>query len=234
LVFDSASLNALSEDGNTVSSFTVRLTWVPISDVVVDFSSLNGGLVYTPARVSFTDASFDEAVTVVVHAVDDDVDQGESHADAVILTVMSLDSFRKCSRAGRSNCGQSASYNGLAVDMIDALIADDDAAGVELIKSDSDSTAACNARYATVEHFNPSPGASARLHFGEIEMFDENGALLEIQSHTSSGHENGWGGATYDGVGGSTYLLMWYSGDSAWIKVRLIHLTAAFCWRDDD
>ena len=66
--------------------------------------------------------------------VDDDVDQGEAHEDAILTTLSSEDSWFECDEARRTNCNRAARYGNFSRDVgvapMDVTVADDDTAGV--------------------------------------------------------------------------------------------------------
>jgi len=121
---------AVSEDGSLTSSFTVALTAEPVSDVLISFGSASGSIVCTPSEVTLDYTNYAAGAVVIVSALDDAVDQGEAHADAVTVTVASLDSADACVRQGRERCGQAASFNGHAVPSVAISVQDDDTAAV--------------------------------------------------------------------------------------------------------
>jgi len=122
----------VSEDGSVTSSFTVRLTSVPVSPVTLTFGSSGGGVRCVPASVTFDHESFSTARTVAVRAVDDAVAQASSpRADAITVAVASADSVGICARSSRTDpCGQAARYSGFTVEPLVVEVADDDVAGV--------------------------------------------------------------------------------------------------------
>ena len=135
-VASGVSTHVVYEDGSATSSFTIALDTVPLSDVTITFSAASSKVSMSPASVVFTWQNFDAAVTVVVSAVGDSIDQGTTHSDSVLISVSSLDSLTKCSRAGRSACHQAVSYDGFAVDSLVVTVTDDDEAGVRVTTSD--------------------------------------------------------------------------------------------------
>ena len=120
----------MSEDGSLSSSFSIRLATKPLSPVVATFSSLHGGIACDPPSVSFTFLNFDVAVVVAVVGVDDDVDEGDAHDDAVVTTITSADSWYICDDNLRFDCGQAVGYSGFGVAAMIATVMDDDTAGV--------------------------------------------------------------------------------------------------------
>lgn len=141
----------VSEDGNTTASFTIALETVPLSAVSVTFLSRFDGLACNPASVNFDYTNYEVPVTVSVSGVDDFVDQGFSHGDAVSFVVASADSLEECLEANRPACGQAAKYANFSTSqgpgtkggavLLNATVLDNDAAGLIL------STHALNATY---------------------------------------------------------------------------------------
>ena len=210
----------VSEDGtSSTSSFTIALDTIPLSDVTITFSSADGGLECAPASVVFTHEDFGTAVTVVVRGMDDDIDQGESHADSVDFKVASLDSITKCTRAGRFDCsaGQSASYDGFSIESLDVTIVDDDEAGVIVALSTTSSESASSSltgRYVRIF----KQAESDRLNFAEVKVFGANGDELPIFAHTNGISGSNSPANAYDGDF-DNYYLCWFTGE-AWVQVR--------------
>jgi hypothetical protein len=130
----------VSENGANVSSFTIALTTVPLSSVEVAFTSRFGYVSLSPSSITFDYTNYDEATTVTVSAVDDDIDRGNWYGDWIITTVSSDDSWYECDEALRPVCGQAAKYNNLTVSVMNSTIKDDDTAGVTVSKTSVSTT----------------------------------------------------------------------------------------------
>ena len=125
----------VSEDGSQTDTFSVSLGTEPLSAVTLSFRSAFGELAFSPASVEFTYLNYAANVTILVSAVDDDLDQGAAHGDSVVTTLSTEDSLFDCLEADRL-CGLAAHYkNWTYFPRINATIVNDDTAGVILSKS---------------------------------------------------------------------------------------------------
>jgi len=169
----------VSESG-AASKFRIKLDTEPLSDVTVNFSSEFGNLAFSPPSVVFTYQNFDVFRTVNVSALDDFIDQGLSHADAVLCTVSSEDSMFDCLELDRPACGQGALYasfstTGPGIESMNVSILDNDQAGV--LVSDAYVNATFNnfgdakapGRY--VVSLNSQPTAGVSIKVGGLGLF---------------------------------------------------------------
>jgi hypothetical protein len=120
----------LSEDGSVTSSFAIALTEEPLSLVILKFSSRNGTIALTPSELAFDFTNFTRDQTILVVAVNDNVDEGTSYSDVIETLVWSEDSFTECDMEERTTCGQAAKYSNFSVASQRVLVQDDDEAGV--------------------------------------------------------------------------------------------------------
>jgi len=102
----------------------------PLSSVVISFASKFGALSFSPSTVVFDHTTWNANVSVSVQAVDDDVDQGSSHGDVILVRVLTEDSLFDCLEADRPHCGLAAKYKNFFVPSLNATVVDDDVAGV--------------------------------------------------------------------------------------------------------
>ena len=112
----SKTSTSVTEAGNT-ESFTVVLDAQPSSDVVLDVSSAdNDEATVNQAQLTFTSGNWDSPQTVIVSAVDDDVDDGEQ-ATTVTVSV---------------NASSDSAYTSVADSTVSVTTVDDDTASYTL------------------------------------------------------------------------------------------------------
>jgi len=112
----SADKAAVSEAGDT-DTYTVALTSRPTADVTFTFEG--GDQLITPEPITFTPDNWDQAQTVTIAAIDDEVFEGE-HTGLLTQTISSNDT----------------NFDGIEVAPITVAIADNDSAGLLLSKTD--------------------------------------------------------------------------------------------------
>jgi hypothetical protein len=85
--------------------------------------------------VRFGYLDFASPVVVTVFGVDDDVDQGDSYQDVMVVVVTSSDSWFECDDQLRPACNQAVSYNGFNVTDYSAAVTvlDNDEAGLVVV-----------------------------------------------------------------------------------------------------
>ena len=123
----------VNEDGSDSSSFSLMLGTEPLSAVTLDFASAHGGVTMTPSRVVLTHLNWNANTTISVQGIDDAVDQGDSHGDAIVISMSTEDALFDCLEADRPHCGLAAKYKNFTdLPRLNATVIDDDTAGVVL------------------------------------------------------------------------------------------------------
>lgn len=125
---DSAGVSIIESSGSTVAtegdnpanydSYTVVLTSEPTDDVTITVG-VDGQVDTDESTLTFTSVDWDEAQTVTVNAVDDDVAEG-GHSGTITHTASSGD----------------ANYDGIAITDVSVTVTDDDSAGISITESD--------------------------------------------------------------------------------------------------
>lgn len=108
------TVNVNVSEAGTTADYDVVLTSEPTADVTIDIA-VDAQVSTNVSQLIFTDANWDVPQTVTVSAVNDDIVEG-AHAGVVSHTVTSGD----------------ADYNGFALANVNAAIADNDTAGIDL------------------------------------------------------------------------------------------------------
>jgi len=133
VVIDGPAAFEVNEDDRTssfTSSFNVSIASFPLSVVVVTFSSVNGAFTISPTKAVFDFTNYSTAVSIVLTALNDHIDQGWGRNDFLIATVTSADDLAACELAERPLCERAGIYNDIDFFPVNVTVIDDDVAGV--------------------------------------------------------------------------------------------------------
>jgi hypothetical protein len=130
----------------TASSYTIRLTSQPTAVVTIQIAG--EGVTVQPATLTFTPDNWHQPQTVVVTALDDNIDEGDRQVTLLSHSVRSAD----------------PAYHGLSVPTLAVTILDDDSAGVLITPTLLTVTVGANATYQVVLTSQPTGPVQIDLH----------------------------------------------------------------------
>jgi hypothetical protein len=154
----------VSEGGGADASYSVKLTSQPDGNVLVSLSG-GGQLTLEPASLTFTSANWDQAQTVRVKALDDAVDEGDSH-QALISYSLTGD----------------PTYQGLPVAEQQVTVTDNDTAGVRLSTTAIQASRGDEATYTVALTSQP-------LSDVVVDLSATGGAVLDMPACNAEGAE---------------------------------------------
>lgn len=117
VVLTPASGTLAVKEGGTTATYTLVLARRPLADVQITAEG-HGQVVADPASVTFTPANWNTPKTVTMSAVDDDVDESETHAGLIEHTAKS----------------SHALYDNIPVGKVNATVTDNDTANVAVVQ----------------------------------------------------------------------------------------------------
>jgi hypothetical protein len=129
----------------TASSYTIRLTSQPTAVVTVQITG--EGVTVQPATLTFTPDNWHQPQTVVVTALDDDIDAGDQHVTQLSHSAVSAD----------------PAYHGLSVPTLAVTILDDDSAGVLITPTLLTVTVGANATYQVLLTSQPTAVVTVQI-----------------------------------------------------------------------
>jgi hypothetical protein len=157
---------SLSETGSTSSSFSVRLSTAPSSNVTIALTfpsaqvqvDTGSGFGISPQTVTLTPANASTGVTVSLRAVDDAIVEADPHATTLVTA---------------DTVSSDSAYNNLPVAEIDVSIADNDSAGVRITQSGSGTTvgeSGTTDAYTIVLDSQPSATVNVAVSFPATDL----------------------------------------------------------------
>lgn len=110
----SKSSVSVTEGRTRTDTYRVSLTSQPVANVVINITVQNGQATVSPVKLTFTPDNWNVQQTVSVLAVDDRIDEPDTHTDTIHHSVSSSDT----------------NYNGMTVGNVSVNIRDNDQAGI--------------------------------------------------------------------------------------------------------